>query len=103
MPAIEEKVHSEEGKARKIITTLTFYPEDSDNLESSEMIAGIPDHWSKDGGFFRPDPESINEEQFIKVYIQSYDRDDSNPAAKKRHIVVVEILDYEETNSGYLA
>lgn len=54
------------------------------------MIAGIPDHWNPSGvGFYRPDPDE--EGAFMRVYIESYERDDSDPAAKKRHIVIVEL------------
>ena len=89
MPSIEEKVHNEPGKPRKISSTITYYPGDEKTLSDGEMIAGIPDHWNPDGGFHRPDPEAQG--AFILVYIESYERDDSNPAAKKRHIVTVEI------------
>ena len=101
MPILEQKVIKEDGKPRKFINTLTFFPEDKDNLRNSDMIADIPDHWNKDGGFFCPDPEQ--KDTFIKVYLQSYDKDDSNPSAKKRYIVQVEIQDYEEVNSSYPA
>lgn len=99
MPTLEQRVINEDGKPRKFVSTLTFYPEDAVNLESSEMIAGIRDHWTPEMGFFRPDPEKDDDNSFIKVYFESYERDDSNPAAKKRHIVEIEIPGEDFVNS----
>lgn len=90
MSSLDEKVQREHGKPRKISSTITYYPGDEETLESGEMIAGIPDHWNPNGiGFYRADPDA--EGAFMRVYFKSYERDDSDPFEKKRHMVVVEI------------
>ncbi|MET0623353.1 MAG: hypothetical protein ABW250_10280 [Pyrinomonadaceae bacterium] len=89
MPSLDEQVVREPGKPRKISSTITYYPGDEKILENGEMIVGIPDHWNPSFGFYRPDPDK--EGALMHVYIESYKRDDSDPAAKKRHSVVVEI------------
>jgi len=90
MPSIEYKVHKDPGKPRIISSTATFFTGDEEILKNGEQMVGIPDHWRKDAGFYSPDPEVQG--QFIHVYMKSYDKDDSNPAEKKRYMVVEEIL-----------
>ena len=89
MPSLEQKVEREPGKPRRFISTITLFIGDEDNLRSIEMITGIREHWDPNGGYAKPDPDA--EGIFMFVYIESYKRDDSDPAAKKRHFVEVEI------------
>jgi hypothetical protein len=54
------------------------------------MIAGIKDHYDPEGvGYFRPDPDEDG--IFMCVYIEYHGVDDSDPSAKKRQTVEVEI------------
>ena len=90
MPSLEQNVEREPGKPRRIISTLTYYPGDEQTVRDSEMCAGIRDHWDPNGGgYFKPD--SDDEGIFMCVYMETYERDDSDPSAKKRYIVEVEI------------
>lgn len=90
MPTIDQKVHKEPGKPRTVSSTATFFPGDEEILNNGEQMVGIPAHWDSNHGFVYPDPEAPG--QFMRAYIKSYDRDDSNPAERKRHMVIEEIV-----------
>jgi hypothetical protein len=90
MPSLEQTVEREEGKPRRFISTITYYPGDEESLRGAETVSGIPEHWDPNGqGYHKPDPD--NEGIFMCVYIESFRRDDSDPTARKRHFVEVEI------------
>lgn len=91
MPTLNETVERTPGKPRKIISDLTFFPGDEENVRNADMIASIPEHWDPNNSTLtRPDPD--DDSKYITVYIEAYDKDNSDPAAKKRHSVLVERL-----------
>ena len=65
----------------------TFTSDEENKLVELDEFMAYPAHRDETQGFWFPPPTGKE----VKVYCKSYEKDDSDPAVRKRHITVVKI------------